>query len=57
MSQYLFMTVVSFNGVKPFVDFWLPEDTTSIATQRSFFDNLLPHMENKKVSKTEFYTP
>lgn len=48
------MTVVSFNGVKSPVDFWLPEDNTDIVVLRSLLDTMLPHAENKNVGKIEF---
>ena len=57
MSQYSFTTVVSFNDVKPPVDYRLPEDTTSLTILRSLLDDLLPHTDNKKVDKIEFNAP
>lgn len=57
MSQYLFVAVVSFNGGKLPLDFWLPKDTTSLTVLRSLLDNLLSYIETIKVDKIEFHAP
>lgn len=55
MSQYSFILVVSSNGVKPPTNFWISVDTTNLTVLRSLLDNKLPHTENRKVDKIEFY--
>lgn len=46
-----------FDGVKPPIDFRLPEDTTCPALLRSKMNYIFSDNENKKVSKTEFRAP
>ena len=40
------MAIVYFIGMKPPVDFWLPENNTTLIVMRSKLDNLLSHAES-----------